>query len=1507
MKSYLGKIIHLLIFVLLAACLPQEKTTQCTEGQAYNATERRCVTTQANSSESISINSVSPTSSYALSLNSPAVTHSIIVNDPFSLGYSIKWNVKQPNGSTFTVGTGLSYTFIQAGRPAGSYILEAQVLDASGGKVLDTRSWTINLTTDAIPTISSTSPATQSTTTSTTTAIPLLARLDNPDGISDVKYQWYVNGNAVAGATALFSATSQDITFNFNARATEADNITANPYHVGAGTYTIQLALSKTISGTEVQYDNYTWTIQNNLPMFPTVTRGVGTSAGATFGNETPPPGQIITVIDELDIPGGGFLSANAGALEAKDICLYVSDHTGVSNSNVYVDFLIDGAGVPNATGLQFTASGAAGTLCMGTAAGSTYSINIPSTIQVESRTITAVVYDGFTGATGQPTYNGGAEILRYNWTARVRQKNAAPTITILNTASHVTCASNDPTSAAGCSATQDAISRFAIEVSDDADGDGFEDFEPYNTTTKPTDYQNFQVDYYLNGQILDGTHPLSNTDCSYGLGEAAPNNTDPDGAGNLGPPRYECPLVINSYDANGPVNPGAITYTIVAKVRDNPLAAYGGGVSAYSNETTWVIPAGNLAYADPDTVTATPFGPTQGTDSVVTNSTGTVVNDPDGDGGGAPATAVTENDVVNFLIRVDDPQRDSHTIEILRCDSATDHVTAVACVSEVPVATKIVVSSNADQVKQTVVAHQIKQDALKAAANGIVYYKIIVTGDSNENPESVIATSLNVNNYNPEPELSGTQSPAYNSATTRMMAFAGFPISINPGDVTDASIIDGEEVRYQWIYSTGGAYNVIPGATSKNLVWAPGSMIDFDTNPNGAEVQVKLCLGDNGYYGADPFDPFDTVTNDCRVAAPSQSSEWYFMVYSNVYQGNSLDTEVADGPVAVWIDPSTKDPIVKYMAYVNINKEIVVEKFVTKISNTNDTDDFIKQGSTADASGEEIAHVVFRATTDPLFGTNDVTNLSITGDTTNKALYIAYMAPVSGVDQVHVRRIDIREGKTGFTHQGVFGFDQLYGADTLLDNVVPGPGLSTSIDGQGRININVTDPADQAGINMTLRFTGLSSHGTVETFTEGTNVNEFCGGGTCGSTTATASALAASINASTFASAQGVIANASGSSVIIEGVYEGDYLELDNGATDIGDIMVNKTTGRWEIPMIDSNFTGSNKFKLSMYYGDLNTRLTSSSHAKIAIDGLSANILPADEIANDIFESNPDNNAATPGGNDRIIIATRNRAVPASPAATDGAITIYQVNANATYTLAGAAGVGWNTGLTQPYDLFSDTNVTDIKLKLAQKNSTTDSNKAGYLMGRNASGEFAYARFERDTAGVFNLSFGTVGGVAGMTIALDLDSAFDLFENNNATQYDISPGGQQYQLFMAATDSINNTAYIATIKNSNPSVDCSYQNDQDLNFCMKLTANSTADTVENLPIALSDIHEDVTLADAGLDANENINDIMMAAFHVQNGGSADPFMALINTTPINVTGDNTTIGQYHNIPYVND
>ena len=334
----------LLALGVLSSCLPQEKTTQCGSNQAYNATQRRCIATVHKSTDSISITNVTPASSYSISLSDSSRTHAVTVSDPFNIGYTYKWNVTYPSGSTFLIATGSTYTFNHTTFPVGSYVLEIQVLNTAGTEVLDSRSWTVNILSQAVPTISPTTPTPFSTTISSLpTTISTTA--SNVDLISNVNYQWFVNGAAVAGESGTFSTASASLNFNFNPQS-------SSTYFVGAGVYSVQLSLTENGSG--ALYTSYTWNVSNNIPGFSSVNIGTA-NAGAAVGNATPSPAAVVVALDETDIVAGGFKNDldGDGTLDSIDFCVEAADVSGVDGNGVFVDFLEDGVAIPNGVGIQ--------------------------------------------------------------------------------------------------------------------------------------------------------------------------------------------------------------------------------------------------------------------------------------------------------------------------------------------------------------------------------------------------------------------------------------------------------------------------------------------------------------------------------------------------------------------------------------------------------------------------------------------------------------------------------------------------------------------------------------------------------------------------------------------------------------------------------------------------------------------------------------------------------------------------------------------------------------------------------------------------------------------------------------------------------------------------------------------------------------------------------------------------------------------------------------------------
>ena len=557
-------------------------------------------------------------------------------------------------------------------------------------------------------------------------------------------------------------------------------------------------------------------------------------------------------------------------------------------------------------------------------------------------------------------------------------------------------------------------------------------------------------------------------------------------------------------------------------------------------------------------------------------------------------------------------------------------------------------------------------------------------------------------------------------------------------------------------------------------------------------------------------------------------------------------------------------------MAYVNLDNEIVVEKIVTFADSS--------KGGSAETI-EEIESIIFASTSDGTYATNPVTYLSMTGDSTNKALYIAYMAEVNGNDLVHIRRIDISGGKTAFSHDGKFGYDPDNATtDDILNNITLGANLSSVFDATtGSLLITVGAPLDATA--TTIQFDNLNEGSGSVTLTEDI---EFCLLSTCSTIALSAQSIADAINASAELELQGLTATSDGvDTVTVEGIYQTDFLELDIRAGALGDIMINKTSDRWEIPYIDADKAAGDKFKISIYSGDLGIRLSNCNDTSVLLAGT----VPAQELANDILESDKDADAADDQG---LAIGDTDKVLIAVKALSSGEIQLYEYDNG--YAL-----------LETNADLFSDDDVTDIKLNISQNSSNTNA----FLVGRNSSSAIAFARISH-TAGDFD--------VAGAETILDLDNDFELIENDNASEYDIAAGTTSNQALFLSVDTANSVAYLSTIQSNglgSATIDCSYDSDQDLTKCMKIQT-VTGDSVFDLGVTLGDAVEGVTLGVDGDTAGESTNDIIPLVYHINDGGGnpaadAIPVLGIININGVNFSNDNTAFGANYIIPYVND
>lgn len=1440
MKNLLG-LIYLISMLIFTACLPQEKTTQCRSNEAYNATTRSCVPTLGASSTTVNISNVTPSSSYFVNSSDVSKTHTVTVSDPYNNGYVIEWRLTQPNGSTLNLGNSSSLTFNHSAYPTGSYILEVLLKDTNGTETYDTRSWTVNIIAEQTPEITAitTSPFTTRTNSSSTL---IDATVSNPDSLT-VDYQWYVNGSAIAGENGVFSTTNATaIDFNFN----PTDSA---PYHVGAGTYTIQLRLTE--NGSTTVYDIETWIVTNNIPGFANVTRGIDN----TFGNLTPSTAANITAIIDTNITSpNAFLSDinNDGVLDSIDFCAQVDNISGVDNQGVFVDFLENGVKV---AGAQFGVNNQE--VCLGDL-NSGFQVTISSNfIYSQSTTISAIVYDEYSGSSNNPSYSTGTQLEAFNWIIEKRRANTPPIVTIdtANTAigwdqdgdgvvdtgvdDVHSCTTVSSTSETNCTITQDFPFTVAINVEDD----------DYSST----DYSQFQVEFEVNNTDLDGSTPtVSSTDCFHTTGET---NTSA---------KYICNLTINSYDSiTGPINASTANYTITAKVTDTGTLPYG-GAALESNEVSWTVSTVREANSgislNSFDITA---GATPATDSYIALS-------------GAPAVPInansgtlSEGDQIVFAVNVDDPERDSHTITIDRCANL-----ACSTTEEFNIVSKITISSDGANPRTTYINYTIGEDDVVGADSKTVYYKVSVQdniGTTTPGSDSEVI-GFAVNNLDIDPVFEDTFTPDTSLTYT---AFAGFPFTMDVGNVTDASSIadsDGDQVLYQWLVRldtdqdgtiTDESWRPIQGATLSTLTWIPSSEADF-TNLDGTLAQVKLCTGDDGWDNALNItkSPLNATQTDCSdtIAAGRDSStqekEWDLTIYSNMSQGFGLreDSLTSNGQIDVWIDPSTTDPLVKYMVYQNNVNQIVVEKIV--ISSNGEKFGSIGKETYRVAGESEISYLLFDSTST---AATKVTNLSIAGDSVNKELYISYMAPYSGqsgADSVHIRRIDISGGKTGFTHDGKFGNDKDYNGIVNDITVSSTEIASESLNSDGLVELDVQ------GIDTnttTIDFSGIN--GGALTLTEGV---DFCSP-SCTSTVDMATSLVEAINSSTHKELQGLTASRNASTVLLSGIADNDFIQVDYRASTIGQIMVNQTTGQWELPYLDNSLADPDKNKVRILHSSLGQRLVESNVQSTLL----SSTVQSQSIINKI------------DGNDKILISTIGFS--------DLRVSAFEIG-----TTVGPV----YTVLRSNTDVFGTNTISDLRISVGK----TTTNTSAFLVGKNNSNnEVALARFDA-TAGNYNID-------TGYYVTTDLDSNFSMFDNTNF--YDIAAGANDKELFIGSVNNLDNALYLYRVEgDTTPSIDCNYDSSglTSTNNCQKVKPTST-DNIADSGVAMTDVIENITLGSAGSTAGENVKDVLAIGYHSGTSPNFDPIIGLLNVDETSRSAESA--GTYqdtsYNLPYVSE
>lgn len=1141
--------------MFVSACLPVQKETQCGNNEAFNATQRKCVPVIGSAStNTVFIKSKTPTNSYTLTLGDNPVEHSVSVSDVYNFGYSTQWNLRFTssvssvyNFSSDAVSTNtLTYNFLPptASTPnlAGSYVIECVVLDQDGGTQLDSVSWTVQVGAQATPQLVNPSPASSAVTfPSNDTSETFTMDIQNDDSQTGI-YTWYVNSIAVSGPTTFLGSPNP---FPLTYTLDPANDL-------GSGIHTVELIITQLTDPTVI-YDTHIWIVNVVDPDLPTIS-----SASPAFSN-------TLINIDGVDYASFGYLDQSyttLNSLSPAGLCVTVDDYDKDGDGTSDLDYSMDINGQIIASSLDYGSN----QVCVTSAL---VAQNLVSDQVGESRTVTF------------KTFKKGTSTLveQKQWALSVLPKNSTPKISARDDGTHtLDCVglTDEALNVTGCELTQsvDANGDGDYTVgADDTDNTArvvinVKDFETYSVGASTTHGEdNIEVIFQIKKstessyQDLDGTSALSVNDCyqESGTAKTAGSATPSSGYDTV----YVCEVGVNAFNTttNEPIEAG--TYNLKAFVRDAGSSFAPGNIQE-SNQVSWTIAVEEVRT---DATVQTQVTTTSQINSYVEVSDATCT--VSGAVLDTSTATVSENDYIKVHTIVKDNERDNLQISLRMTNGVSGGESFVVPLNDVTASYSVPAGESTGYV-DIESCFKIPEWAVdgSAATSGTVNIiaDIIEITDSLtvDNSTTDGTFTIVVNNDNPVPQFADstdvTLSPSDSALTagSDIIVFSGYPFEVDPPVYTDASVIDGDNVTWQWQYCIGtiaacapnenytsgntnpnGSWVSISNAndtgnsSSENITWTPNPRI-----PAGTNVHLRICLGDDG---GNP--------NDCSSAS-SGTFAGSFKVYQNIkafpaqldvagYSGNEL---------ATWYD-ETNDTL--YHATTS-GTTIRVQKF--------------QRSSTAGEKQIEEVHEIAFNSEEPAKTSDIPTQLSMSG-IDGSSLYVAYKVTdqVTSAPQVRVRRIDISDDKLSFNYGGLFN-----GSGDSNDMVSSEPA-------DGNTSLSTTGNAD-----LIVSFAGHSGAVPADSITfnmaDGTTaVVNYCAGSCVDNITA-ASDLQTQLLANNSIAEEFDI-SVSGTSVTIDGPANGDYSDFGGISVNIGQIVIDTANDRWYVPYAATS-------SLNLYFG---------------------------------------------------------------------------------------------------------------------------------------------------------------------------------------------------------------------------------------------------------------------------------------------------------------------------------
>lgn len=1426
----------LLILLVFAACVPQTKSTSCKSTEAFSSSLRTCIPIVGTPSSFINITDFLPTSPLVKYKNDfIPVTLEIVFVNPQNAPFTVEWQ-RVYNGSSVSLiassntQTSSKYVFQPSniGTEIGIHSFQVKI-KAANGSVVDSQNFQVTINNTPRPIIK----------TATIEPADYHVQLTPLAGVMTFEFTTDNNNAAMAGQgyETIWKLTQNgtpqgivDSDPHFNTAigtgVPAAQNYSGydfDPAVWGLGTYVVRAQVTNFANEVVAEQQ---WTITVAHPALPLAqlqpiyANGTGPSHTAT---STAYNGVAYSSSTTNNfIPVGGY------TLQGNYCVNFANGNGAYADSDfIRVDYYIDG------NQLIYSAFTAAldPQVCLSDAPAGTLSgivFNNASPNSVQTHEISARAIDMSTGAEYTSANLSPGLSYPFKWTFSVKPVNLPPTVAFSPNATlaNITCPSTAGT-VKSCNVVQGQTFRVGVTVTDDF----------YSMLT---DQAHFSYSMTLNR----GAVPISS--CTKLLSDVGATTLPPtDFVG----PDFMCDFAVPTYDAAGSINPTTDAWSVTISFADDGSPISG---SSSATSTVYTYSLSVTEYSNPAGPTITPQGLTLADSYLSVNwiapgAHTSAASSTDPLGNSASASYVTEGDTLNFNVTVADPEMDDYKVSIFLCTDFT-----AACATSTPIVSQTTVLKTDNAPTQTTsYSYLIPENLVPITsalnANVDVFFKVVVadfpdflTGVA---VESIMST--NVRNKNPAPVVDvATQLPLL---TGPHNVSVGYPFSINPGNVTDASMNAAENnPTYQWYVSPDNVtFTAISGATSRILFWTP-------TSNYGATAYLKMCASDGTTI-------HPVSANFGAVCTGTRASSTYQMaIKSNITTPLHIGYDPA-GPTtyqndpstgAVWHDTSAGNENVAYLATVDTGSGdyyINVSKLVRETSGVN--------AGRWNNTFENVRFKALQSVTAAL-----PTDLSIAG--TADSLYIAYKCAPSSFPanaKACIRRIEkgfvaTTNEKTNLIHKGKFGF--AYSGLSIVNTVG-----------------NVTYSAPVLGASYTVSFSGIpmtSSPGNATSLTinglqisadgdgSGTvDANEFCGStvASC-SDTAAASRLRDVINQSTDARLQGVTATlATPTSVSIHGVKSLDSLDSVATVSGVGKISILSGTS-FHLPIINKSGAGADENKISVIYGTTDAHM---SAAAVNINHILTVIDPALSLATDIDD------------NGNMVVAI----VSALPSRA-GQGRLYKV------PVSGSTYSGPVTALST--SLFGGFGISNIRLAASR-----GANAFNYVAAQdNNTGIWKIGRYDENTLALSNTTY---------------QALQDLAASVGTGTSDVVVTGEVQDVQVIADPIINGEARLAITNFGSTVTDGFYllrwqatnvlscPGDVIAGACVPF---STFTTDVNSRVFLSAPQSNITIGDAGYTAGENTTNLVHAL--VFTGAPVSARHMVMNIVPESIHGDDTTL-----------